>query len=239
MTTAVLPQIGSAPPKAVAPWRHTLLLIAFFVLMAAAGAVLQYRARPSADLVAHRPNVALLYVSLLAGEWGLVYYVWKGGLRLSGMTLLQLVGGRWNSVRAALLDVVLAFGIWILWRGISFLWGHWLGSGRTASVAHLTPHGIAESVLWVLLSISAGISEEIVFRGYLQRQLTAFTGRASLALFLQAAIFGIAHGYQGLRNCLAIAIYGALFTLLALWRKSLRPGMIAHAWTDIAGGLLG
>jgi hypothetical protein len=48
---------------------------------------------------------------------------------------------------------------------------------------------------------------------------------------------GIAHGYQGLRNCLAIAIYGALFTLLALWRKSLRPGMIAHAWTDIAGDL--
>ena len=59
-----------------------------------------------------------------------------------------------------------------------------------------------------------------------------------MALFLQAAVFGIAHGYQGLRNCVAIAIYGALFTLLALWRKSLRPGMIAHAWTDIAAGLL-
>jgi hypothetical protein len=114
-----------------------------------------------------------------------------------------------------------------------------IGSGHAASVGRLTPHGIAESVLWVLLSISAGISEELVFRGYLQRQLTAFTGRASLALFLQVAIFGVAHGYQGVRNCLAIAIYGALFTLLALWRRSLRPGMISHAWTDIAGGLLG
>jgi membrane protease YdiL (CAAX protease family) len=213
MTTAVLPQIGSAPPKAVAPWWHTLLLIAFFVLMAAGGAALQYRARPRADLVAHRPNVALLYVSLLAGAWGLVYYVWKGGLRRSGITLLQFIGGRWKSGRATLLAVILAFGIWILWQSISFLWGRWLGSGHAASVAHLTPHGIAQSVLWVLLSISAGISEELVFRGYLQRQLTAFTGCASLALFLQVAIFGIAHGYQGVRNCLAIAIYGALFTL--------------------------
>jgi hypothetical protein len=239
MTTAVLPEIGSAPPKAIAPWWHTSVLIAFFVLMASGGAVLQYRARPRADVVAHRPNVALLYVSLLAGEWGLVYYVWKGALRRSGITLLQYVGGRWNSVRAALLDVVLAFGIWILWRGIAFLWGRWLASGHAASIGRLTPHGMAESALWVLLSISAGISEELVFRGYLQRQLTAFTGRASFALFLQVAIFGIAHGYQGVRNCLAIAIYGALFTLLALWRKSLRPGMIAHAWTDIAGGLLG
>ena len=116
MTTAVLPEIGTAPPKAVAPWWHTSLLIAFFVLMAAGGAVLRYRARPRADLMAHRPDVALLYVSLLAGEWGLVYYVWKGGLRRSGIRL-QFVGGRWRSVRAALLDVVLAFGIWILWRG--------------------------------------------------------------------------------------------------------------------------
>jgi membrane protease YdiL (CAAX protease family) len=89
------------------------------------------------------------------------------------------------------------------------------------------------------VSISAGISEEIVFRGYLQRQLTALTGRTWLALLLQVTVFGIAHGYQGVQNCVAIALYGALFTLLALWRKSLRPGMIAHACTDIAGGLLG
>src|SRR5260370_42244957 len=234
-----MPDIECAPLKAVAPWWHTSLLIAFFVLMAAGGAELQPRPRPPADFVGHTPNVALLYISLIVGEWGLVYYVWKGGLRRRGITLLQFIGSPWKSLPAALLDVVLAFGIWILWQGISFLGVRWLGSGRAAAVAHLTPHGIAESVLWVLLSVSAGVAEELVFRGYLQRQLTAFTGRTSVALFLQVAIFGIAHGYQGIRNCIAIAMYGALFTLLALWRKSLRPGMIAHAWTDVAGGLLG
>jgi len=215
------------------------LLIAFFFLTAAGGAALQYRARTRTDLMQQRPNVSLLYVSLLAGEWGLVYYVWKGGLRRSGITLVQFAGGRWTSVRAVFLDIVLACGIWILWRGISLLWVHWLGTGHAASISPLAPHGIAEAMLWVLLSISAGISEELVFRGYLQRQLTAFTGRTSLALFLQVAVFGIAHGYQGVRSCLVIAVYGALFTLVALWRKSLRPGMIAHAWTDIVGGLLG
>src|ERR1051326_6332034 len=117
MTTAVLPEMASAPSKAVAPWRHTALLIAFFILMAAGGAALQYRAGPRADIVEHRPNVTLLYLSLMAGEWGLLYYVWKGGLRRSGITLLQLVGGRWKSVRAVLVDVVLAVGIWILWQG--------------------------------------------------------------------------------------------------------------------------
>ena len=238
MATAVLPEVGYALPKAVAPWRHTAILIAFFVLMAAGGAALQHRARGRADLVEHRPDVALLYVSLVAGEWGLVYYVWKGGLRRSGVSLLQLIGGQWTSLRAVFVDVALAFGLWIVWQGFSFLWVRWPGAGQARSISPLLPNGMMEGALWVLLSITAGISEEIVFRGYLQRQLTAFTGRASLALVLQAAVFGIAHGYQGVHACLSIAIYGAMFTLLALWRKSLRPGMIAHAWTDIAGGLL-
>jgi membrane protease YdiL (CAAX protease family) len=238
MATAVLPEVGYAPQKAVAPWRHTAILIAFFVLMAAGGAALQHRARGRADLVEHRPDVTLLYVLLVAGEWGLVYYVWKGGLRRSGVSLLQLIGGQWTSLRSVFADAALAFGLWIVWQGFSFLWVRWPGAGHAGSISPLLPNGMTEGALWVLLSISAGISEEIVFRGYLQRQLTAFTGRASLALILQAAVFGIAHGYQGVHACLSIAIYGAMFTLLALWRKSLRPGIIAHAWTDIAGGLL-
>ena len=238
MATAVLPEVGYAPQKAVAPWRHTAILIAFFVLMAAGGAALQHRARGRADLVEHRPDVTLLYVLLVAGEWGLVYYVWKGGLRRSGVSLLQLIGGQWTSLRSVFVDAALAFGLWIVWQGFSFLWVRWPGAGHAGSISPLLPNGMTEGALWVLLSISAGISEEIVFRGYLQRQLTAFTGRASLALILQAAVFGIAHGYQGVHACLSIAIYGAMFTLLALWRKRLRPGIIAHAWTDIAGGLL-
>src|SRR5450759_4688162 len=177
MATAVLPAVlpvtGSAPPKAVAPWWHTALLIAFFVLTAAAGAVLQYRARGHADLVQHRPDVALVYAWLVAGEWGLVYYVWKGGLRRNGITLLQFVGGKWTSVRAVLQDVLLAFGIWVLWQGSSVLWVRWIGAGHAASISPLMPHGLEQAALWVLLSISAGISEELVFRGYLQRQLTA------------------------------------------------------------------
>jgi hypothetical protein len=88
VTTAVLPEIGSAPLNAVAPWWHTALLIAFFFLTAAGGAALQYRAKARTELMKQSPNVSLLYVSLLAGEWGLVYYVWKGGLRRSGITFV-------------------------------------------------------------------------------------------------------------------------------------------------------
>jgi hypothetical protein len=35
-----------------------------------------------------------------------------------------------------------------------------------------------------------------------------------------------------------IMLFGVLFGLLAVWRKSLRPGMIAHAWSDIFGVII-
>jgi hypothetical protein len=57
-----------------------------------------------------------------------------------------------------------------------------------------------------------------------------------VGLALSAGIFGASHGYEGIRNMIRICVFGALFGALALMRKSLRPGMMAHATQD---GLVG
>jgi hypothetical protein len=118
-------------------------------------------------------------------------------------------------------------------------WSRWLGFGHAASIQTLLPRGPIEIFLWIGVSISAGICEELVFRGYLQRQFEAWTHGIWIALILQAALFGISHGYQGVEACMKIAVFGGLYGLLALYRGSLRPGMMAHAWGDILGGILG
>jgi membrane protease YdiL (CAAX protease family) len=228
----------AAPPETMAPWWHTGLLVAFFLLTSTIGAALQHSAAARADLLEHRPDVVSLYLSLIALEWGLVYYVWKGALRPRGISLRAFIGARWTGLRAFSLDLLVAIAIWSVWRLVGFAWARWPGTGRAASISSLLPHSMAESFLWAVLSISAGFAEELVFRGYLQRQLTAFIGRAALALVLQVLVFACAHGYQGLDACLIIAINAAILTAVALWRKTLFPGIMAHAWTDIAGGLL-
>jgi len=35
-----------------------------------------------------------------------------------------------------------------------------------------------------------------------------------------------------------IALYGLMFGVFAYWRRSVRPGMIAHAWQDAVTGIL-
>ncbi len=101
------------------------------------------------------------------------------------------------------------------------------------------PQRALEIICWILLSISAGICEEVVFRGYFQRQFQVFAHSIWIGWILQAVLFGISHGYQGTASCLRISAIGALLGLLALWRSSLRPGMITHAWMDIASGIFG
>jgi membrane protease YdiL (CAAX protease family) len=88
------------------------------------------------------------------------------------------------------------------------------------------------------VSVTAGFCEEIIFRGYLQRQFAAIANSMPLGVLLSAVVFGASHGYEGASRMILIAIYGLMFGVLAWWRKSLRPGMMAHAWHDALSGAI-
>jgi len=236
-TIAVTTGINSSCPKLIAPRWHTALFVALFLALTLGGAFFQREARSEPGRILQHPNVVPLYLSLIAMEWGLFFYVWKGGLHRSGMKLRDLIGGRWQSLKDVAIDAILALGIWTVWMIIEKGWEHWFGPEHAASIQTFLPRRGVEILLWVALSISAGICEEVVFRGYFQRQFEAFTRSKWIALFLQAVLFGISHGYQGVQACVKIATFGALFGLLALWRGSLRPGIIAHTGSDILSGI--
>jgi hypothetical protein len=68
----------------------------------------------------------------------------------------------------------------------------------------------------------------------------ALTKNVPAGILIAAAAFGAAHAYQGWANATVIGLEGALLGVLAYWRRSVRPGMIAHAWKDaIAPVLMG
>jgi membrane protease YdiL (CAAX protease family) len=218
----------------IAPVRHTVLLVSIFLAVAIAGAIFQRHARPTPS--EQHPNVVPLYLSLIAVEWLLVYGVWAG-IRTRGVRLTDLIGQRWRNGKGFLIDLVIALMVWILWLGIQAGVSR-VVPGSTQSVSALLPQGGLEVVLWIATSLSAGFCEEVTFRGYFQKQFEAMTGSSLLAIILQALLFGVAHGYEGLAAVVMIVLFGLLFGILAFWRKSLRPGMVLHAWSDIYGGYL-
>jgi membrane protease YdiL (CAAX protease family) len=209
----------------IASRTHTAILASVFIGLAIAGGYAQHTGRVQQAAPSEHQAIQL-YVSVLIVEWASVYYVWKG-TRRRNVTLSSLVGGRWGNPKAIATDVVLAAALWGIWIGIeSVLPG-------TNAAQSLLPHTPLEFGVWMLVAVSAGFCEELVFRGYFQQQFHALTGSAAAAVALQALVFGVGHFYEGAWAVAAIIAYSLLFGLLAAWRKSLRPGILAHVWSDI------
>jgi hypothetical protein len=211
------------------------VLVFAILLLSAAGSSRQHLVTTSRARV-------LQYLLTLTWEWLLfAFCVW--GARKSGTGLRELVGGRWREIEDALIDVLTAAGFWIAAMVVLALAArllHLAGGNQLDDVRRqigfLAPRGTREVVLWILLSVTAGICEEVVFRGYLQRQLAALAKNVWAGIVLSGLIFGSAHGYEGAGRMVLVGIYGMLFGLLAHFRRSLRPGMIAHAFHD---GIMG
>jgi membrane protease YdiL (CAAX protease family) len=230
----------AAPRVPVAPPGH----FRGFLLIGAAVAVLGFLAQhaPAADasqpgqLAPHRQAVQV-YLAAITMDWALLYYCWSG-VRRCGGTFESLCGGRWRSVRELLSDVAVALPFFVVLQLAGFGLAWLLGPNSARSVDALLPRSLAEVLVWIAACLTAGICEEIGFRGYVQSQLRALTGSTALAVGGQALVFGLFHLYQGWKNVIVITGLGLLFGLLALWRRNLRANILSHAMTDLWEGWL-
>ena len=218
----------------IAPAWHTIVFIAIFVGLSVVGGFFQHAVRQHPQATVPSGNAVPRYISVLVSEWLLVLYV-RMGVHKRGVRLRDIVGGRWATPKEVMKDTALGAGLWAVWIGL--MSPHVLGGGTNAAQG-LLPQGILESLVWIPLALSAGFCEELAFRGYLQKQFQAIAGSVPLAVLFQAIVFGVGHLYEGVGATTRITLFGVLFGLLAVWRKSLRPGMIAHAWSDIFGVII-
>jgi membrane protease YdiL (CAAX protease family) len=219
------------------PW-HTLSVLLVFAYFGFRIGTPQHALGPESAQAAVSHAVVLRgYLISIATEWGMAYWVWAG-VHWKGGTLRDLTGGRWTSWQSLALDVAIAIPFWLVWEFTAWLVHRAVDRIQTPTAPYHLPSGFAEISLWILLSISAGICEEIVFRGYLQNQFSAATGSIVAAVILQGAVFGLAHTYQGWKQVIVIAALGILYGALAAWRRNLRANMLAHAWSDIFEGYL-
>jgi membrane protease YdiL (CAAX protease family) len=98
-----------------------------------------------------------------------------------------------------------------------------------------TPH---ELRLFFALSITAGICEELLYRGYLIGYFSHGLGLIPSAVLATVA-FGVGHSYQGVRGVLTTTAAGAFLAAVYLLTGSLFMSMVLHALMDVHSGHLG
>jgi membrane protease YdiL (CAAX protease family) len=102
--------------------------------------------------------------------------------------------------------------------------------GEDQAVGALT----AAPAWWLAISVvRAGVSEEVLFRGYPIERLLSLTGSRGAAALPPLALFALAHvGSWGWAHLLVAAFGGAMLTWLYFWKRNLWVNIVAHIVVD-------
>jgi membrane protease YdiL (CAAX protease family) len=98
----------------------------------------------------------------------------------------------------------------------------------------MLPHTPGELRAFHVVSWTAGICEELLYRGYLLWYLGHWMGMPAVAV--SSLLFGIGHSYQGWRGIVTTTLVGVVMALIYLGAGSLWPAMALHALIDIHSG---
>ncbi len=191
-----------------------------------------------------RTNPALrapYYLNILTAKW--LWVAMVGVILLLGSVPLATIGLRtptdWTYTLLLLAEilVILPIALIIMMRRIAKTQRPGLAA-LLFDVKELLPRTPVDRRLWLLLSISAGICEEIVFRGFLLwyfLALGAFLNvpiSLSTAVVLSSMLFGFAHIYQGWKGTLGTALAGVLLAYTYIITGSLILPIILHILID-------
>jgi membrane protease YdiL (CAAX protease family) len=99
---------------------------------------------------------------------------------------------------------------------------------------------VVQVPLWLLLTtpIVAGVTEEILYRGYAIERLAFLSGRRWLAGLLSGLAFLVAHWSWGATQLIVVAFATVILVGLYLWRRDLPCCILAHVLTDLVGFVL-
>ena len=97
----------------------------------------------------------------------------------------------------------------------------------------LLPRTKNEKLWFILVAVSAGVCEELIFRGYGLRLFESIGFNGIPLLIVTAIVFGLVHIYQGFLGVVSTAITGALFTLIYIQTGSLWWSILAHIIIDL------
>jgi membrane protease YdiL (CAAX protease family) len=191
--------------------------------------------------LAQLPLVADTPVDRLPAYWGTIATLWLIGT--AGWLVGTRVGGP-----AAIGVEWLPVGSLVTWSagltlaGLAMMLAFRqlaIATGRVESpmLRALLPRSREERAVFALLSIAAGVGEEVAYRGYAIPVLAPILGWPG-AVVLTSLVFGILHGYQGVLGMVRTALMGAILAWGFLASGSLVPAIVAHTLIDLLAGLL-
>jgi membrane protease YdiL (CAAX protease family) len=106
---------------------------------------------------------------------------------------------------------------------------------QMGELSNLAPQTPTENRLFDMVSITAGVCEEILYRGLLLATLVSLVGTWP-AVAITSLIFGLGHAYQGISGIAKTGLVGLVLALFTVSSGSLYIAIVLHAVIDLTSG---
>ncbi len=202
----------------------------FVLVLVAVVPLLSYRTSRKLEILA-LPRLQL-YFSAALSQWAIaalgIAVVWVSsltfaaiGFRAAPMTSLIF----WMAVLTGVSLASLGLVVWVEQRG-------WCP--REPDLVYALIPQTPREKLWAVLVISptAAICEEFLYRGFLVAELSLWFHSFILATAVSSVVFGMAHAYQGLSGIVRAALLGALLSIPVIRLGTIFPSMASHFLID-------
>ena len=161
---------------------------------------------------------------------------------------LATLGFRLPNPGSTNLSLIISLGFMVAY-GIDILMDMWSDKAKTKAKKHLKKHtpflpeNNYELRHFSIVALSAGICEEILFRGFFITYLLSLFGNSfnaqAAALLIPTVIFAVSHFYQGWKAVAKIALLSLAFGILFIISESLLVPILLHIFVDLVSGYAG
>jgi membrane protease YdiL (CAAX protease family) len=150
--------------------------------------------------------------------------------------LAWLSAGSW--MRFVVAGVIVAVIALLLLPAVQAIWNEKIRARFTKgaqSFNFILPVTVKERQWWAAICVSAGVCEEVLYRGFLLHYFhaSAFHLGIMVALLLSSIVFGVGHLYQGVSGVIQTAVLGFIFGIIFLLTGVLLVPIVLHAVIDL------
>ena len=219
---------------AVATVRHTVILLLFLFFIAVREIVQGTVARWPTTLTSSHERI-MFYLKVIVLQLALSVYVWIG-LRRSGNSMWNIVDASPLSWRRWLRYFVIGAAGWLVYSVVGAPLSKLFVPvpEDLRGLQAMLPHSPVERALWAAFAVCVGICEELIYRGYLLQQFRSWTRSSAAAVVLQALCYSLVHLALPPQMLVGVLLLGTLLGGIAVWQRSLLPGMILHVGVGLA-----
>jgi membrane protease YdiL (CAAX protease family) len=225
---------NAASTETVAPiahWSHTLALMIVLGFMGVSGYLRAHTTLPATDYLVRSMAAIISQVTLMGAVVAGIYHRRAFFASTLEDRRVTWFGAIPRGMAVYVIGMIAAVAIAIPMRLL-----HVKTPDRSLMMAML-PHAWWQLLPWLGVSLCAGATEEIIFRGYLLQQMRAWFGGAVWAIVATSVLFGLIHAYEGWASVLKIAALAAIYGVVAVRTGSLRVTIVAHALQDFLAAL--